>query len=89
MINRGLVKRGRIFCFSAEMPDEPGQLLKISQILSEEDANIIKLDHNQFKTLDRFKQVQLEVTVETNGHEHVRKIIKALEKGGYSIERVY
>jgi threonine dehydratase len=89
MIDRGLVKRGRIFCFSAEMPDEPGQLLKISTILSEENANIIKLDHNQFKTLDRFKQVQLEVTVETNGHEHVRKIIKALEEGGYSIERVY
>lgn len=89
MIDRGLVKRGRIFCFSAEMPDEPGQLLNISQILSDENANIIKLDHNQFKTLDRFKQVQLEVTVETNGHEHVRNIIKALEKGGYSIERVY
>jgi threonine dehydratase len=89
MIDRGLVKRGRIFCFSAEMPDEPGQLLKISQILTDENANIIKLDHNQFKTLDRFKQVQLEVTVETNGHEHVRSIIRALEKGGYTIERVY
>lgn len=89
MIDRGLVKRGRIFCFSAEMPDEPGQLLKISQILADENANIIKLDHNQFKTLDRFKQVLLEVTVETNGYEHVRKIIKALEEGGYSIERVY
>ena len=58
------------------MPDEPGQLLNISRILSEENANIIKLDHNQFKTLDRFKQVQLEVTVETNGHEHVRNIIR-------------
>ncbi len=89
MIDTGLVKRGRIFCFSADMPDEPGQLLKISQILADENANIIKLDHNQFKTLDRLKQVQLEVTVETNGHEHVRSIIKALEKGGYSIERVY
>lgn len=89
MIDRGLVKRGRIFCFSAEMPDEPGQLLKISSILADENANIIKLDHNQFKTLDRFKQVQLEVTVETNGHEHVKSIIRALEKGGYTIERVY
>ncbi len=89
MIDRGLVKRGRIFCFSAEMPDEPGQLLKISSILAQENANIIKLDHNQFKTLDRFKQVQLEVTVETNGHEHVKSIIRALEAGGYTVERVY
>ena len=89
MIDTGLVKRGRIFCFSADMPDEPGQLLKISQILTEENANIIKLDHNQFKTLDRLKQVQLEVTVETNGREHVKSIIRALEKGGYSVERIY
>ncbi len=89
MIDTGLVKRGRIFCFSADMPDEPGQLLKISQILAEENANIIKLDHNQFKTLDRLKEVQLEVTVETNGHEHVKNIIRALEKGGYSVERIY
>lgn len=89
MINRGLVKRGRTFCFSAEMPDEPGQLLNVSRILTEQNANIIKLDHNQFKTLDRFKQVQLEVTVETNGHAHVKSIIQAMEAGGYAVERIY
>jgi threonine dehydratase len=89
MIDRGLVKRGRIFCFTADMPDEPGQLLKISAVLAQADANIIKLDHNQFKTLDRLKQVQLEVTVETNGHEHVDRIITALGESGYHIHRVY
>lgn len=89
MIDRGLVKRGRIFCFTVDLPDEPGQLLKVSGILADENANIIKLDHNQFKTLDRLKQVQLEVTVETNGHDHVRRITAALEAGGYSVERIY
>ncbi len=89
MIDRGLVRRGRVFCFSAEMPDEPGQLLNIASILAEENANVIKLDHNQFKTLDRFKQVQLEVTVESNGAAHIKSIIKALERGGYTIERIY
>lgn len=89
MINRGLVMRERIFAFSVELPDEPGELLKITKILTEENANIVKLDHDQFKTLDRFRQVHLEVTLETNGKKHVDKIVQALEKGGYKIDKVY
>lgn len=88
LIDRGLVSRGRIFCFTVELPDIPGQLLNISEILARMQANVIKLDHNQFKTLDRFMQVQLEVTVETNGHKHVNEIIKELNKAGYNIVKV-
>ncbi|MDZ8118133.1 threonine ammonia-lyase [Pontiella agarivorans] len=89
MIDNGLVRRGRICCFSVNLPDEPGQLLAVSNILSDENANIIKLDHNQFKSLDRLKEVQLEVTVETNGHAHVGSILGALEQHGYQVDRIY
>ncbi|MDW7673343.1 MAG: threonine ammonia-lyase [Bacillota bacterium] len=89
MINRGLLSRGRIFCFSVNLPDRPGQLQKISEIVARMNANVIKLDHNQFKTLDRFMEVQLEVTVETNGHKHIKKLTKELEKEGYTITKVY
>lgn len=89
MIDRGLVSRGRIFCFTVELPDKPGQLLEVSKILARLNANVIKLDHNQFKTLDRFMQVQLEVTVEANGHEHVNQIIEELENEGFPIVKVY
>ncbi|MFA9397422.1 MAG: threonine ammonia-lyase [Clostridiaceae bacterium] len=88
LINRGLVSRGRLFCFSVELPDIPGELLKISEILSGLNANVVKLDHNQFKTFDRFNQVLLEITLETNGHEHVEKIIESLGKNGYEIATV-
>lgn len=89
MINRGLVSKGRLFCFTVDLPDKPGELLKISEILAELNANVIKLDHNQFKAFDRFMQVQLEVTLETNGHEHINEIIGNLNEAGYSIARVY
>lgn len=89
MLNKGLVSRGRIFCFSVELNHKPGVLLKIAEILAELKANVIKLDHNQFKTMNRFKKVTLEVTVETNGHNHIEEIIKGLKQGGYSIERIY
>jgi threonine dehydratase len=89
MLNNGLLSRGRIFCFSVKLQDSPGQLLKISQILSNKKANVIKLEHNQFKAIDRLKDVMLEVTVETNGHEHISEIIKALNEEGYNVEKVY
>jgi len=89
MIDRGLVSRGRLFCFSIELSDIPGELVKVSTILANANANVVKLDHNQFKTNDRFMQVQLEITVETNGHDHVDAIINALGKEGYKVNKIY
>lgn len=89
LINRGLVSRGRIFCFSVDLPDKPGELLRISEILAKLNANVIKLNHNQFKSLDRLMDVQLEVTVETNGHKHIDQIVSEMHQAGYEIKRVY
>lgn len=89
MLNHGLLSRGRIFCFSVKLQDTPGQLVKISKILADKGANVIELDHNQFKAIDRLRHVVLEVTVETNGHEHIEEIVKALNEEGYNVDRVY
>ncbi|KAF5073804.1 L-threonine ammonia-lyase [anaerobic digester metagenome] len=89
MINKGLTRRGRIFCFSVDLPDTPGQLVNISSILARQMANVIKLDHDQFMNFDRFSHVQLQVTVETNGHEHIRGIVQDLNAAGYQIRQVY
>ena len=56
MINKGLIARGRIFTFAVDLPDKPGQLVAVSQILSKQNANVIRLEHNQFKNLDRFQE---------------------------------
>lgn len=85
MINRGLISRGRIFSFTLELSDKPGELLKVSSILSEMNANVIKLEHNQLKSIDRFMEVELEITVETNGHKHVNAIVSKLRDSGYKI----
>ena len=89
MIDRGLISRGRLFCFSVELTDKPGELLKISKLLADANANVVKLDHNQFKTFYRFNNVQLEVTVETNGHDHIKLITALLTNAGYNLTRIY
>ena len=88
MINKGLVTRGRVFKFSVDLPDKPGQLVLVSQILAGLNANVIKLDHNQFINLDRFHDVELQVTVETNGEEHIQKITDTMRENGFKIIRL-
>lgn len=89
MINKGLVSRGRLFCFSVELPDKPGELLRISEVLARLNANVIGLDHNQFKNTDRFMNVELEVTCETSGHAHIDEIQRELGNMGYKVRKVY
>ncbi len=89
LIDKALIARGRVFCFAVQLPDKPGQLLNVSQILSDQNANVIKLEHNQAKVTDSFKKVVLEVTVETHNQEHIDRITAALNKAGYEIERIY
>ena len=86
MINKGLIRRDRIFNFSVNIPDKPGELAKVVDLIAELGANVVKLEHNQFKNLSRFKDVELQVTVETNGSEHIKNLVQAFEEKGYAIK---
>ena len=88
MINKGLIRRDRIFNFTVSIPDKPGELAKIVDLIAEQGANVIKLEHNQFKNLSRFKDIELQITVETNGSEHVQNLTQAFEEKGYEIVRI-
>lgn len=85
LIERGLVRMGRVFEFSVDLPDRPGQLLAVARILAEQHANVIQIEHNQFENLERFTHVRLTITVETSGHEHIGQITQALKREHYDI----
>ena len=88
LIDKALIARGRIFSFNVQLPDKPGELLNIAKILADENANVVKLDHNQALVTNSFKKVLLGVTVETHNLQHIDRIIKALNKHGYDIEKI-
>ena len=85
MIGKGLVSRDRIFNFSVSIPDRPGELAKITQIIAEVGANVVKLAHNQFKNLSRFRDKEVLITVETNGTDHIQQLVSAFKDKGYEI----
>ena len=89
LISKSLIARGRIFCFAVQLPDKPGQLLKVAEIVAREHASVIKLVHNQASVTDSFQQVQLEVTVETHNREHIERLTAALEREGLPVTKIY
>ena len=84
LVQHGLIERERIFAVSVLLPDKPGELTNVSKVIAEAQGNMIKLDHNQFVSINRNSAVELDITMETFGHEHKQKIIKALKANGYS-----
>ena len=83
VVQNGLIARDRIFTVSVLLPDKPGMLAKVSGILAEQGGNVIKLEHNQFVSINRNAAVELRITLEAFGTEHKAQIIDALEKEGY------
>ena len=84
LVQHGLINRGRVFTFSVQLPDRPGELLRVAQIVAEANGNIIKLEHNQFVNINRQSGVELRVTLEAFGHTHKRAILDALCGAGYA-----
>ena len=84
VIQHGLIERERIFTVSVQLPDKPGELVNVSKVIAKEQGNIIRLEHNQFVSINRNRAVELTITMEAFGHEHKEKIIKALYEKGYS-----
>ena len=88
LVQHGLIVRDRIFTFTVRLPDKPGELLNVAKILAELQGNVIKLEHNQFVSINRNEAVELTITLEAFGHEHKSRILKGLTDVGYEINLV-
>ena len=83
VVQNGLIQRDRIFTVSVLLPDKPGELHRVAGILAELQGNVIKLEHNQFVSVNRSNVVELRITLEAFGTEHKERILKELENQGY------
>lgn len=84
IVQHGLIQRGRVFTVSVQLPDRPGELVNVASIIAKAQGNVIRLDHNQFVSINRNSAVELTITMEAFGHEHKQQIVQALIDAGYS-----
>ena len=87
VVQQGLIMRDRIFTISVRLPDKPGELHRVSGIIAGVNGNVIKLEHNQFVSINRNAAVELRITLEAFGTEHKKQIIKALSDNGYKVHQ--
>lgn len=83
VVQHGLIQRDRIFTVSVLLPDKPGELVRVADIIAQQNGNVIKLEHNQFVSINRNAAVELKITLEAFGTEHKQSIVAALTKEGY------
>ena len=83
VVQKGLILRDRIFTVSIQLPDKPGELCRVAGVVAGVQANVIKLDHNQFISSNRNAAVEIQITMEAFGTEHKKQIIGALRDAGY------
>ena len=86
VVQQGLILRDRIFTVSVQLPDKPGELSKVAGVIAQANGNVIRLEHNQFVSINRSAAVELTITMEAFGTEHKNQILHALEKAGYKPE---
>ena len=84
VVRHGLIQRGRVFSMSVLLPDKPGELLKVAKVIADAKGNVIKIDHNQFVSINRNAAVELGITLEAFGMEHREEILNAMRKAGYN-----
>ena len=83
VVQHGLIARDRIFTVSVLLPDKPGELSRVSGVIAQQSGNVIKLEHNQFVSINRNAAVELRITMEAFGTDHKNQIIETLEQEGY------
>lgn len=83
VVQHGLILRDRIFTVSVLLPDKPGELSKVADVVAKQNGNVIKLEHNQFISTNRNAAVELRITMEAFGSEHKEQIMEALRKNEY------
>jgi threonine dehydratase len=88
IIERGLVKDGRLVRFRLRVPDHAGALARLTAVLAAQLANIIEIAHDRAYYGVNLGDSIVDVTLETRGPDHITELVAALERVGYRLERV-
>jgi len=88
IIERGLVKDGRLVRLRVHLPDYPGALHRLTGILAEHRANIVETSYDRAYHNVNLGDTAIDITMETRGPDHIAELISALGANGYTHERI-
>jgi threonine dehydratase len=87
IIDRGLVSDGRLARLTVAVPDRPGQLAKLTQLVASAGANVLEVTHGRAFADISMRDVEIDIDLETRGREHVDELLAMLTSNGFSVAR--
>ena len=88
IIERGLVKDGRLVRLRIHLPDHPGALERVARVIAQHKANIVETNYDRAYYGVSLGDTAIDITMETRGPEHVAELMTALDTAGYAHERI-
>jgi len=88
IIERGLVKDGRLVRVGVVLRDRPGELSRLAALIGEDRANIVQIDHHRAFSATAIGDTQVELTLETSGRDQIDRLMARLESAGYRVEEL-
>jgi threonine dehydratase len=88
IIERGLVKDGRIVRLTVLLRDRPGSLARLTALVAETRANVLHIGHDRAFSRARLGETEVELTLETSGRDHIDAVKRHLHEAGYTVEEV-
>ena len=88
IIERGLVKDGRIVRLAVMLRDRPGALARLAELVAAARANVLHINHDRAFSRARLGETEVEITLETSGRDHIEAIKRHLLAAGYTVEEV-
>ena len=88
VVRHGLTRAGRFLAVRLLIPDRPGELRNVLDLVAERRGNLVSVDHHREGTTTTALQTEVELVVSTRDEAHCEELVAALEAAGYSIERL-
>jgi threonine dehydratase len=88
IIERGLVKDGRLVRIRVHLPDRPGALVELSTVIAVQKANIVELQFDRAYYGVSLGDTAIDITMETRGVEHLAELLSAISAAGYTLDRI-
>jgi threonine dehydratase len=89
IIERGLVKDGRIVRLTVLLRDRPGSLARLTKLVAEARANVLHIGHDRAFSRARLGETEVELTLETSGRNHIDAVTRHLHEAGYAVEEIF
>jgi threonine dehydratase len=88
VMRHGLTTAGRYLVVRTQLPDRPGELIKLLSLVAEERGNVISVEHHREGMDIPVSETEVELTLVTRDEEHCRQLLKAMAERGYATERL-